>query len=189
MLSYGTRTGNITKNPQKKNGSFPLSGTVWYSTVSYTIISVSVPLAEVGNGTKIANRTVPIFWYPSVGVPSTGKGTKRVELNSLQNVDWLTRIVTCVWYKGIKLLLTFTHSFRSAVFGLRYYFRVRKHKTYNRVYYIFTQTIAVSQYAFLSVLVDLWNVIAPKPASFSKYYCYCVMKCNFKSFSEENVVV
>ncbi len=53
------------------------------------------PLAEVVNDTKIVNRTVPLFWHPSVGVPSTGKGTKRVELNSRQDVDWFTRIVTC----------------------------------------------------------------------------------------------
>ncbi len=71
------------------------------------------PLSEFVNGTKIANHTT--FWYPSVGVPSTAKGTKTVELKSLQNIDWLTRIVTFAWYKGIKLLL---HSFRSAVFGL-----------------------------------------------------------------------
>ncbi len=29
----------------------------------------------------------------------------------------------------------------------------------------------------VSVLVDLWNIIA------QKYYCYSVMKCSFKSFS------
>ncbi len=61
---------------------------VRFSTVRYAVMSVVV------NGTKIANRTVPLCWYPSVGVRSTGKGTKRVELNSLQNADWLTIIVT-----------------------------------------------------------------------------------------------
>ncbi len=70
-------------------GSFPLSGMVRYGTQLCLF-----PLSEVVNGTKIANRTVPLFWYPSIGVPSTVKGTKRVELNSLQNIDWLTRIVT-----------------------------------------------------------------------------------------------
>ncbi len=84
---------------------------VRFSTVWYGTQLCPFPFSEVVNGTKIVNGTVPLFWYPSVGVPSTAKGTKRVELNSLQNVDWLTRI-TCACYKGIKLLL---HSFRSAV--------------------------------------------------------------------------
>ncbi len=64
------------------------------STVQYGMQLCPFPLSEVVNKTKIANRTVPLFWYPSVGAPSTAKVTKRVELNSLQNVDWLTRIVT-----------------------------------------------------------------------------------------------
>ncbi len=29
------------------------------------------PLSEAVHGTKIANRTIPLIWYPSVGVPST----------------------------------------------------------------------------------------------------------------------
>ncbi len=130
------------------------------------------PLSEVVNGSKIANRIVTLFWYPFVGVPSTAKGTKRVELNSLQNVDWFTRIVTCAWYKGIKLLL---HSFRSAVFGLLLQ-SVQTQKKYNGVLYFHTD-IAVSQYAFLSVLV--------------KRHCPKILswKCSFKSFSGENVVV
>ncbi len=70
-------------------------GTVQYGTVQYGTQLCPFPLSEVVNGAKIANRTVPLFWYPSIGVPSTAKGTKREQLDSLQNVDWLTRIVTC----------------------------------------------------------------------------------------------
>ncbi len=66
---------------------------VRFSTIRYSMQLCPFPLSEVVNGTKIANRTIPLFWYPCVGVPSTTKGTKRVELNSLQNVDWLTRIL------------------------------------------------------------------------------------------------
>ncbi len=76
------------------------------------------PLSEVVNGTKIAYRTVPLFWYPSAVC------TKRVELNSLQKVDWL---------KGIKLLL---HSFCSAVRVGLIYIRVYT-KKYNSVFYNF----------------------------------------------------
>ncbi len=54
------------------NGSFPLFGTVQYGTQLFPF-----PLSEVVNATKIANRTIPLFWYPSAGVPSTAKGTKR----------------------------------------------------------------------------------------------------------------
>ncbi len=57
---------------------------VWFSTVWYGEQFCPFPLSEVVNGNKIANRTK--FWYPSVGVPSTAKGTKRVELNSLQKL-------------------------------------------------------------------------------------------------------
>ncbi len=89
---------------------------VRFGTVQYGMQLFPFPLSEVVNGTKIVNRTVPLFWYPSVGVPSTAKGTKRVELNSLQNVDWL---------KGIKLLL---HSFRSAVRVGLIYIRVHANK-------------------------------------------------------------
>ncbi len=91
-------------------------------------------LSEVVNASKIANRTIPLFWYPSVRVPSTAKGTKGVELNSLQDADWL---------KGITLLL---HSFRSAVrVGLIICINVYMcANTKNiSVFYIFTQTIAV----------------------------------------------
>ncbi len=88
---------------------------VRFGTVQYSMQLCPFPLSEVVNGTKIANCTVPLFWYPSIAVPSTAKGTKRVELNSLQNIDWLTRIVTFTRHKGIKLLL---HLFHSAVFGL-----------------------------------------------------------------------
>ncbi len=71
------------------NGLFPLSGAVRYSTVQYGTQLFPFPQSEVVNGTKIANCTVPLFWYPSVGVPSTAKGTKRVELNSLQKlIGW-----------------------------------------------------------------------------------------------------
>ncbi len=85
---------------------------VWFSTVRYGTQLCPFPLSEVVNGTKIANRTYHFFSYHSVGVPGTAKGTKRVELNSLQNIDWLTRIITFACYKGIKLLL---HPFCSAV--------------------------------------------------------------------------
>ncbi len=45
------------------------------STERYGTQLFPFPLSEVVNGTKIANRTVPLFWYPSAGVPSTAKGT------------------------------------------------------------------------------------------------------------------
>ncbi len=136
-------------------GSFPLSGTVQYSTVRYGTQLCRFPLSEVVNCTNIANRTLPLFWYPSVGVPSTA----RVELNSLQNVDWLTRIVTFAWYKGIKLLL---HSFRSAVFGLLHQ-SAQTQKQYNSVGYFIILYFHTDNSRFLTVLVDLWNVIAQKP--------------------------
>ncbi len=138
---------------------------VRFSTLRYGMHLCLFPLSEVVNGTKRANRTVPLFWYPSVGVPSTARGTKRVELNSLQNIDWLTRIVTFAWYKRIKLLL---HSFRSTVHECWAYLhqsaQTQKNIILYFIIYIFTQTIAVSQYAFFSVLVDWRNVIAQKPA-------------------------
>ncbi len=132
------------------------------------------------NGTKIANRTVPLFWYPSVRVPSTAKGTKMVELNSLQNIDWLTRIVTCACYKGIKLLL---HSFHSAVFGLL----LQSAQTQNNitVYFIILYFHTDKPFPFL------WTceTSLPKNRNFQNITVICVMKCSFKSFSGENVVV
>ncbi len=59
---------------------------VRFGTVRYGTQLCPFPLSEAVNGTKIANRTVPLFWYPFVGVPSTAKGTKRVELNSPQKL-------------------------------------------------------------------------------------------------------
>ncbi len=59
---------------------------VGFGTVQYGTQLFMFPLSEVVNGTKIANGTVPLFWYPSAGVPSAAKGTKRVELNSLQKL-------------------------------------------------------------------------------------------------------
>ncbi len=95
---------------------------VRFGTVRYAIISVSIVRScEWYQNSKPYHTT---FCYPSVGVPSTAKGTKRVELNSLQNVDWL---------KGIKLLL---HSFRSAVRVGLIYIRVRKHKKNITVYFM-----------------------------------------------------
>ncbi len=44
------------------------------------------------NSTKIVNCTVQLFWFRSIGVPSTAKGTKRaVRLNSqnLARMLWL----------------------------------------------------------------------------------------------------
>ncbi len=132
-------------------------------TVQYIIISVSIVRSCEWYQNSEPYRTT--FWYPSIAVPSTARGTKRVELNSLQNIDWLTRIVTFAWYKRIKLLL---HSFRSAVHECWAYLhqsaQTQKNIIVYFIIYIFTQTIAISQYAFLSVLVDLWKVIAQKPA-------------------------
>ncbi len=48
---------------------------VRFITVRYGTQLCPFPLSEVLNGTKIANRTVPLFWYPSIGVPSTAKLT------------------------------------------------------------------------------------------------------------------
>ncbi len=119
---------------------------VRFGTVRYGTQLCPFPLSEVVNGTKIANCTIPLFWYPFVGVPSTAKGTKRVELNSLQNVDWLTRIVTCAWYKGIKLLL---HSFRSAVFCLLH--QSVQTQTNITVYFIILYFHTDKRYSRLSV--------------------------------------
>lgn len=44
------------------------SGTVQYSTVWFT--KISVPVSKFVNSIKIANRIVPVFWDPSAGVPS-----------------------------------------------------------------------------------------------------------------------
>ncbi len=106
----------------KKYEVFWLVSTERYGSVQYGTQLCPFPLSEVVNGTKIANRTVTLFWYPFVGVPSTAKGTKRVELNSLQNVDWLTRIVTCACYKGMRPSLV-----PLCCLGL-IYIRVCKHK-------------------------------------------------------------
>ncbi len=61
---------------------------VRFGTVRYGTQLCPFPLSEVVNGTKIANCTIPLFWYPFVGY--LAPSTKRVELNSLQNVDWFT---------------------------------------------------------------------------------------------------
>ncbi len=70
--------------------------------------------------------------YMALGVPNTGKGIKRVALNSLQNVDWFTRIVTCM-IQGYEASASLV---RSALLWLAY-FRVRKHKKNLTVYFIF----------------------------------------------------
>ncbi len=116
----------------KSIGSFPLSSTVRYSTVRYAIMSVSIVRSCEWYKNSEPYRTT--FLVPFIGVPSTAKGTKRVELNSLQNVDWL---------KGIKLLL---HSFRSAVFGLLHQSaQTQKMKTvYFIIVYFHTDNISFS---------------------------------------------
>ncbi len=68
-----------------------------------------------------------------------------------------------------------------------YYIRVHKHKkngTKNSVFYIFTQTIAISQYAFL------WTCETSLPKNLQNFQNITgiVMKSSFKSFSGENVV-
>jgi len=64
------------------------------NTVQYSTQFLLFALSEVVNGILIPNRSVPLFWDPSVGVPSTivpilpvPKGGR---LHLLQNVDWLT---------------------------------------------------------------------------------------------------
>ncbi len=75
----------------KNDGSFPLSSVVRYNTQLFPF-----PLSEVVNGTKIANRTVPLFCYPSDGVPSTAKGTKRVHWRFLI-MDNKNLSTNCFW--------------------------------------------------------------------------------------------
>ncbi len=41
---------------------------VRFSKVQYGTQLCLFPLSEVVNGTKIANCTIPLFWYRSVGV-------------------------------------------------------------------------------------------------------------------------
>ncbi len=84
------------------------------------------PLSEVVNCTNIANCTLTTFWYPSVGVPSTAKSTKSMELNSLQDIDWLT----FAWCKGIKLLL---HLVCSAVHECRPYLHGAQSQTHKKI--------------------------------------------------------
>lgn len=49
-----------------------------------------LPISTV-RSTKIANCTLPLFWHPFIWVASTTEYvTKRVELDSLLNPDWLT---------------------------------------------------------------------------------------------------
>ncbi len=62
---------------------------------------------------QIANRTT--FLVPFRWGTEQSKGYQKGGAKLTAEVDWLTRIITCAWYKGIKLLF---HSFHSAVFGL-----------------------------------------------------------------------
>ncbi len=87
---------------------------VQFDTVRYGMQLCPFPLSEVVNGTKIANRTVPLFLVPFRWGTKHSKGYQKGGAKLTAEVDWLNRIVTFAWYKGIKLL----HSFRSAVFGL-----------------------------------------------------------------------
>ncbi len=48
-----------------------LISTERYVSVQYSIKLFPFPLSEIVNDTKNVNRTILIFWYPSVGVPST----------------------------------------------------------------------------------------------------------------------
>ncbi len=92
------------------------------------------------NASKIVTVPYPFFGTLPFGYLAQQRVPKGVELNSLQDADWL---------KGITLLL---HSFRSAVrVGLIICINVYMcANTKNiSVFYIFTQTIAVSQYAFV----------------------------------------
>lgn len=56
---------------------------VRFSTVQCVMQLCPFPLSEVVNGTKIANRTIPLLWDPSIGVPSTVVQCLKVELDSL----------------------------------------------------------------------------------------------------------
>ncbi len=48
-----------------------LISTERYVSVQYGMQLLPFSLSEVVNDTKKANHTIPIFWYPSIGVPST----------------------------------------------------------------------------------------------------------------------
>ncbi len=98
------------------NVSFPPSGTVRSGTVWYGTQSLS----EVVNSELYRTTFLVPFRC------NTAKRAKRVELNSLLNVDWFTS------YKHTKTIQQCILYF-----------------------YIFTHIITVSQYAFLSVLVDV----------------------------------
>ncbi len=64
---------------------------------NYAVLMCACPVAPYVS--LLSLTVIDIYMYRHVyismlTIPSTVKGTKRVELNSLQNVDWLTRIVT-----------------------------------------------------------------------------------------------
>ncbi len=48
-----------------------LISTERYVSVQYSMQLLPFPLSEIVNDTKNVNRTILIFWYPSVGVTST----------------------------------------------------------------------------------------------------------------------
>ncbi len=111
------------------------------------------------NGTKIANRTVPLFWYPFIWVPSTAKGTKRVELNSLQKLIGLLELSLVRDKRGESF--SFTHS---ALLCSAYYIRVRKQYKKNiTVYFIILYFHTDKPFLNMRSCLDLCNVIAQKP--------------------------
>ncbi len=121
-VSWKTRLRNYyTKCGYKMTVMACFHWAVRFGTARYGMQLCPFPLSEVVNGTKIANRTIPLFWYPFIGVLSTAKGTKRVELNSLQKlIGWLESSLVRDTRRS-----SFT---RSALLCSAYYIRVRKHK-------------------------------------------------------------
>ncbi len=122
-------------------------------------------------------------------VPSTAKGTKRVELNSLQNVDWLTNHHFCV-IQGMKLLL---HSFRSAVHECWAYLhqsaQTQKNITvYFIILYCHTDNSRFSNMCYCLFLRTCETSLPKNPHHFQNITV--IVSWNVVlSFSSENVVV
>ncbi len=116
--------------------SFTPISMVWFSTVCHFF---SFPLSEAVNGSTIANRLVPLFWDPSVGLPSTVvqylKGGARLTAGCwlVDRESSLVRASRGMTAKG-EWSVSFTCSAMLPMCVGLVYTKVCKHKKYNNVF-------------------------------------------------------
>ncbi len=151
-------------------------------------MSVSIVRScELYQHSKLYHTT---FWYPSVEVPSTAKSTKRMELNSLQDIDWLT----FAWCKGIKLLL---HLVCSAVHECRPYLHGAQSQTHKKitVYFIILYFHKDSSHSLICVLVCYCGLVKRHCTQTCIIFKILLVLCNemyflvVLVFSGDNVIV